>query len=68
VTGTQIMETLSQNAENAQHVLREAVRAMPVERNCKCGAALRHALITDLKLVPSATKKKLAVIIGKYLS
>jgi 5'-methylthioadenosine phosphorylase len=68
VTGSQIMETLSQNAENAQHVLREAVRAMPVERNCKCGAALRHALITDLKLVPSATKKKLAAIIGKYLS
>jgi 5'-methylthioadenosine phosphorylase len=68
VTGAQIMETLSQNAENAQRVLREAVRAMPVERNCRCGAALRHALITDLKLVPPATKKKLAAIIGKYLS
>jgi 5'-methylthioadenosine phosphorylase len=68
VTGAQIMETLSQNAENAQRVLREAVRAMPVERNCKCGAALRHALITDLKLVPPPTKKKLAAIIGKYLS
>jgi 5'-methylthioadenosine phosphorylase len=68
VTGAQIMETLSQNAENAQRVLREAVRAMPVERNCKCGVALRHALITDLKLVPSATKKKLSAIIGKYLS
>ena len=65
VTATQIIATLNQNAENAQKVLCEAVRAMPDERTCKCGAALKHALITDLKLVPSATKKRLASIIGK---
>src|ERR1700685_818118 len=59
VTATQIIATLNQNAENAQRVLREAVRAMPVERSCKCGAALAHALVTDLKLVPAATKKRL---------
>ncbi len=68
VTATQIIATLTQNAENAQHVLRQAVREMPAERLCKCGAALQHALITDLKLVPSATKKRLGAIIGKYLS
>jgi 5'-methylthioadenosine phosphorylase len=68
VTGAQIMETLSKNSENAQRVLREAVRQMPAERSCKCGTALRHALITDMKLVPAGTKKKLAAIIGKYLS
>jgi len=68
VTATQIIATLNQNAENAQKVLREAVRTMPAERTCKCGAALKHALITDLKLVPPATKKRLAPIIGKYLS
>ena len=68
VTASQIIATLVQNAENAQRVLREAVRAMPEERNCKCGAALKHALVTDMKLVPKATKKKLAAIIGKYTS
>jgi 5'-methylthioadenosine phosphorylase len=68
VTASQIIATLVQNAENAQKVLREAVRAMPGERNCKCGAALKHALVTDLKLVPKATKKKLDAIIGKYIS
>ena len=67
VTATQIIATLNQNAENAQKVLREAVRSMPAERVCKCGTALKHALITDLKLVPPATKKRLAPIIGKYL-
>jgi len=67
VTASQIIATLVQNAENAQRVLREAVRAVPAERNCKCGAALKHALVTDLKLVPKATKKKLDAIIGKYI-
>src|SRR3977135_2912044 len=60
VTGAQIIATLNQNADDAQKVVREAGRGMPAERSCKCGAALRHALITDLKLVPAATKKRLA--------
>jgi 5'-methylthioadenosine phosphorylase len=68
VTASQIIATLNQNAENAQRVLREAVRAMPTTRDCQCGAALKHALVTDLKLVPLATKKRLAAIIGKYIS
>src|ERR1700686_3709024 len=68
VTASQIMALLNQNAENAQRVLREAVRALPADRTCKCGSALAHSLITDFKLVPAKTKKNLAAIIGKYLS
>jgi 5'-methylthioadenosine phosphorylase len=68
VTASQIMATLSQNAENAQKVLRTAVRELPAGRTCKCGAALQHALVTDLKIVPKATKKRLQAIIGKYIS
>jgi 5'-methylthioadenosine phosphorylase len=68
VTGAQIIATLHQNSSNAQSVLREAIKAMPAERKCQCGAALAHALITDLKLVPAKTKKNLAAIIAKYQS
>jgi 5'-methylthioadenosine phosphorylase len=68
VTAAQIIATLNQNAGNAQRVLRAAVRALPSARSCKCGAALQHALVTDMKLVPTATKKRLAAIIGKYSS
>ena len=68
VTAAQIIATLNQNAENAQKVLRAAVRALPAARSCKCGSALQHALVTDMKLVPTATKKRLAAIIGKYVS
>ena len=68
VTAAQIIATLNQNAENAQKALRAAVRELPSARSCKCGAALRHALVTDLNLVPTATKKRLAAILKKYTS
>jgi 5'-methylthioadenosine phosphorylase len=68
VTGAQIIATLNKNAENARSVLREAVKAMPREQQCRCGSALAHALITDPKCVPPAARKRLAAIIGKYLS
>ena len=68
VTASQIIATLNQNAENAQKVLRAAVRELPSERSCKCGSALAHALVTDMKIVPKQTKKRLTAIIGKYIS
>jgi len=68
VTAAQIIANLEKNKENAQRVLREAVRAMPPERSCKCASALKHALVTDPKIVPAATKRRLALIVGKYFS
>lgn len=67
VTLEQVMENLSRNSENAQNVIRAAVRAMPAARSCKCGKALAHAIVTDRKLIPVATRRKLAPIAGKYL-
>src|SRR5579859_6509349 len=66
VTVSDIIANLNQNAANACKVVAAAVAAMPAERTCKCGAALAHAIITDRKLVPAGTRKKLDLIIGKY--
>ena len=66
VTVTDIIDNLNQNAENACKVVAAAVAAMPAERTCKCGSSLAHAIITDRKLVPGDTRKKLDLIIGKY--
>jgi 5'-methylthioadenosine phosphorylase len=63
---TDIIRVLTQNASNAARVVAEAVRTMPAERTCKCGSSLRHALITDKKLVPADTIRKLEPIVGKY--
>jgi 5'-methylthioadenosine phosphorylase len=67
VTVDQIVAVLMKNAENACRVIEAAVRAMPAARECKCGSALAHALITDRKAIPEATKKKLELLVGKYL-
>jgi 5'-methylthioadenosine phosphorylase len=68
VTVTDIIANLNQNAGNACKVVAAAVAAMPEERACKCGSALKHALITDPKTVPDATRRKLELLVGKYLS
>jgi len=67
VTVTDIIANLTKNAENAARLVEAAVAAMPTERTCKCGMALAHALITDRKAVPDATKQKLELLVGKYL-
>jgi 5'-methylthioadenosine phosphorylase len=63
---TDIIRVLTQNAANACSVVAAAVKAMPASRDCKCGSALQHALITDKTLVPPATLNKLKPIVGKY--
>ena len=68
VTVDQIVAVLLKNAENACNVVREAVKAMPKERTCKCGSALAHAILTDRAKIPATTKEKLKLILGKYLT
>ena len=67
VTVTQIIEYLNQNAANACRVVAAAVENMPDTRECRCGSALKHALITDPRAVPEATRKKLDLLVRKYL-
>jgi len=67
VTVTDIIANLMQNAANAAKLVSAAVAAMPTERICKCGSALAHALITDRTTIPEATRKKLELLVGKYL-
>jgi 5'-methylthioadenosine phosphorylase len=67
VTVAQIIDYLNRNVQNAQKIIRAAVRHMPKERTCKCGSALAHAILTDRKKIPPRTRKKLALLVGKYL-
>jgi len=67
VTIEQVIGILNRNVENAQKIIRASVRAMPRERTCKCGSALAHAILTDRKKIAPAVKKKLALLVGKYV-
>jgi 5'-methylthioadenosine phosphorylase len=67
VTVEQIISVLTKNAENAAKVVKATVAAMPAHRECKCGRALAHAILTDPAKIPEATKEKLKLILGNYL-
>ncbi len=66
VTVNEIIGNLTQNAANACRVVAQAVAAMPASRTCKCGSALAHAILTDRKLVPEETRRRLGILIEKY--
>ena len=68
VTLDEIIGNLGRNTANVQRVLHEVVRELPDGRSCKCGSALAHAILTDRAAISRATKKRLAPIIGKYIS
>jgi len=66
VTVEDIVRVLHQNAANAAAVVRSTVHLLDGCRDCKCGSALAHALITDRAAVPAATLLRLAPLVGKY--
>ncbi|HEX5410965.1 MAG TPA: S-methyl-5'-thioadenosine phosphorylase [Terriglobia bacterium] len=67
VTVDQIIDYLNRNVENAQKILRSAVRHLSSERSCKCGSALAHAILTDRRKISPQAKKRLRLLVGKYL-
>jgi len=67
VTVADIIKNLTMNSENAQKVIRAAVKRLPVDRTCKCGSSLQHAILTDLKKAPAETRTKLELLLRKYL-
>lgn len=67
VTIDQIVAVMHQNSGNAANVVKGAVVAMPVERNCACVSALKFAILTDRAAIPQSTKEKLGILLAKYL-
>jgi 5'-methylthioadenosine phosphorylase len=67
VTVDMVIEYLNKNSKNAQQLIREAVRVVATqERNCKCGSALKHAVLTQPGAITAEAKERLAAIVGKY--
>lgn len=67
VTVDMIIQNLMRNVENAKKVIAEVVRVFDGACTCGCKEALACALITDKKIIPASARKKLKLIIGKYL-
>jgi len=67
VTVDQIVAVMHQNSANAEKVIRAAVAALPQEKTCACGDALKHAILTDRKVIPAEIQKKLSLLLKRYL-
>jgi 5'-methylthioadenosine phosphorylase len=68
VSADVIIKNMLVNIEKGKTVAAAAIANLPSERGCACGSALEKALITARDRIPPETKRKLAPIIGKYVS
>ena len=63
-----ILNTMRHNVDIAKSIIKLAVSRIQEKRDCPCATALEIAIVTDPKLVPDEQKKKLELIIGKYIT
>jgi 5'-methylthioadenosine phosphorylase len=62
-----VIKTLNKNTLAAQASVSRLVKTLPEKRDCSCGSALASAIITNSSVIPYATRKKLDLLVNKYL-
>ncbi len=67
VTIDMVIANLTKNVENSKKLIKKIIPMLGGESKCECKEAIKVAIVTDKKLIPEETKKKLDIIIGKYL-
>ena len=66
VTVEMVIQTLNKNTLIAQEAIRNLAKSLTQDRSCDCDRALASALITRKDIIPSATRKKVDLLIKKY--
>jgi 5'-methylthioadenosine phosphorylase len=66
VTVEMVIANLMKNADAAKKIVKLAIPRIPATTTCGCDSALKNAIMTDKKLWPAATKKRLAAVVQKY--
>ena len=62
-----VVKILHTNADIAKRIVKLAVKKIPEHSDCHCIHALEGAIITAPEKIPAAQKKKLGLLIGKYI-
>ena len=62
-----VLDIMHRYIDSVKKIIKRAVARMPQKRDCQCATALKTAIITDPKLIPPEQRKKLKLLIGKYL-
>jgi 5'-methylthioadenosine phosphorylase len=64
VTVQAVIENLRKNVVNAQRVIRAALPGLSAERNCSCGTALEHAVVTAPDGLSSTSRERLDFLLN----
>ena len=67
VTVDVILEIMRKNIDASKNIIKLAVSRISSKRGCACPKAVDNAIITAPEIVPAETRKKLNLIIGKYV-
>jgi len=67
VTVEVVVGRLKQNAETARKAIVGALPQLAAERTCPCATALQNALLTDPAAIPPETRRRLALLVDRYL-
>ena len=69
VTVELVLQNLAHNTANAKAVLKKALPALGADGTpgCDCGSSLRNAIVTAPAAIPAATRRKLGLLVDKYL-
>jgi len=62
-----IIETQRRNTDRIREIIRLAATRIPDERRCDCATALKTAIVTNPASIPSEQKKRLKLLVEKYL-
>lgn len=70
VTVEMVIRVLNKNTETAEQAIRNLVKQLSNENNksCDCQSALKDALITSPGAIPESTRKRLRLLVDKYLT
>ena len=63
-----ILGTLRKNMDLAKRILRAVLPIAKEPRTCRCGSALEYAILTAPQAIPAAAKRRLALVLGRYLA
>ena len=68
VSVREVIGNLVEATKFAKEGIKTAMSEIPPERNCECKTALSNAVITDKNVIDSETKRKLSLLIDKYIN
>ena len=67
VTVATVVENLGKNITNAKQIIQAVVPKIPKARVCICSSALEQAIMSTAEIIPPGTRKKLDILVDKYL-